>query len=140
MKGDTFSTARAAQVINIIKSLRLLRASRVKLVKWRTIAVLGRRYRKNARQYLDQFHESITGSPRAATRKGDLGEAHFQTAQPTEALRRCSSRDRIDPDALLDQTDGDSETDGAAEVRKRDVSRALRRRAQRPKHLRSFSE
>lgn len=33
----------------IVRFFRLLRASRVRLVKWRTLAVLGRRYRKSAR-------------------------------------------------------------------------------------------
>ena len=40
---------------HVRRFFRLLRASRVRLVKWRALAVLGRRYRKNAKAYFNRL-------------------------------------------------------------------------------------
>lgn len=55
-------------VRHVVRFFRVLRASRVRLVKWRALAVLGRRYRKNAKAY---FHRlpSPWRSPKGVYRR-----------------------------------------------------------------------
>ncbi|KAH8067502.1 voltage-gated potassium channel [Aureococcus anophagefferens] len=77
----------------IVKTLRLVRISKVKLVKWRTIAVLGRRYRKNAALYFDRL-PSPWRSPRAAERKGFPRPGDIVAAA---ALRDAAAPDRAAP-------------------------------------------
>ncbi|KAH8078513.1 voltage-gated potassium channel [Aureococcus anophagefferens] len=78
----------------IVKTLRLVRISKVKLVKWRTIAVLGRRYRKNAALYFDRL-PSPTGRRSASKEKllGDIVAAakRYETPRLQTARRRLKS-------------------------------------------------
>ena len=66
---------------------RLLRASRVRLVKWRALAVLGRRYRKNAKAYFNRLPSpSFLRSP-----KGRLPAAHADAGScgVSRTVHRC---------------------------------------------------
>ena len=55
---------------HVRRFFRLLRASRVRLVKWRALAVLGRRYRKNAKAYFNRLPSpSFLRSPKAVYRR-----------------------------------------------------------------------
>lgn len=95
----------------IVRFFRLLRASRVRLVKWRTLAVLGRRYRKSARA----FWLKICGRARAEDERRERRPADPATAE--------------------------EEVQAVHRERRRDLHRALRKRlSARPKHMRSFSE
>ena len=62
-------------VAHVVRGLRLLRASRLKLVKWRTLAVLGRRYRKNAKAYFQKLPTPWRSPRRRGS--GDAADRHF---------------------------------------------------------------
>jgi hypothetical protein len=118
----------------IVKTLRLVRISKVKLVKWRTIAVLGRRYRKNAALYFDRL-PSPWRSPRAAERKG------FPRSGSRDELRRSPSKDRLRRSASKEKLLGDIVAAAKRyETPRLQTARRRLKSSARPAHQRSFSE
>ena len=71
---------------------RLLRASRVRLVKWRALAVLGRRYRKNAKAYFNRLPSpSFLRSPKAVYRRLTRTPEHVASPERPQMRRSVTN-------------------------------------------------
>jgi hypothetical protein len=74
---------------HVRRFFRLLRASRVRLVKWRALAVLGRRYRKNAKAYFNRLPSpSFLRSPKAVYRRLTRTPDHDVASPERPQMRR----------------------------------------------------
>ena len=128
----------------IVRTLRLVRLSRVKLVKWRTIAVLGRRYRKNAAAYFAEL-PSPWRSPR---NRDDTHRKAFPRTPSRDKLRRVSSKDRLARDGGEKTRAADDDAAAAAAAPPETPARRRTTTKARwpsmiyrpPHHARSFSE
>ena len=83
---------------HVRRFFRLLRASRVRLVKWRALAVLGRRYRKNAKAYFNRLPSPSFTKPKAASTGGDAD------AGPRNVARTASDASERDEPHVMRPT------------------------------------
>ena len=77
---------------HVRRFFRLLRASRVRLVKWRALAVLGRRYRKNAKAYFNRLPSpSFLRSPKAVYRRLTRTPDHVASPERPQIRRSVTN-------------------------------------------------